>query len=163
MAYVALIVCVYLAAVVDTALGDVLRIGEVAPDMVALTAIVWMLLARHRWSFLTAGVVALAGDLIAPGRVGVGAAWMLLVGFGLCWVLPKTRSRAWIVRLPLLAAAMIAWCLGVALTDSLLGNASRPVVSQLLHAIAAAVYTSAAAVPVLMVAGWGRAGRDDTL
>ncbi len=161
MAYFLLIVFVYLAAVVDTALAEVLRVGSVAPDLVALVAVVWLLLVRSRWAFLAAGIVALLGDLIAPGRVGVGAAWMLLVGFGLSWLIPRVRSRALAVRLPLAAGAMTAWCLGVAATTIALGDAVLPPATQFAQALGAALYTSAVALPVLMVAGWVRTGRPE--
>ncbi len=156
MAYLLLAIFVYLAAVADTALAEVLRVGNVAPDLVALVAMVWVVLARSRWAFLTAGAVALLGDLIAPGRVGVGAAWMLLVGFGLAWLARQMRSRGPAVRLPLVAGAMTVWCLGLAATAVVLGDAARPLGTQLAQALGAAVYTSAVALPVLMVAGWAR-------
>jgi cell shape-determining protein MreD len=163
VAYLLLIAFVYLAAVVDTALADALRVGNVAPDLVALVAVVWVLLVRSRWSFLTAGAVALLGDLIAPGRVGVGTAWMLLVGFALGWLLSQVRTRGLVVRLALATAAMIAWCLGVAATTSVLGDAAMPPAAQLGQALGAAVYTSAVALPVLMVAGWVRTNRETGL
>lgn len=160
MPYLLLIASVYLAAVVDTAGADVLRVGKVTPDLVALVAIVWIVLARSRWAFLTAGGVALLGDLIAPGRVGVGAAWMLLVGFGLAWFVERARRRRLAaglpVRLLLTAAAVTAWCLGVGLTSVLLGEAAQPLPAQVLQAFGAAAYTTAVALPVLMVAGWVR-------
>lgn len=159
MAYLLLILFVYLAAVADTALGEQMRVGDVAPDLVALVAVVWVLLVRSRWAFLTAGAVALLGDLIAPGRVGVGAAWMLLVGFGLGQLLQQVRSRHLVVRLPLVLGALIVWCLGVAATHSILRETAAPFTTQLRHALGAAVYTSAVAVPVLMVAGWMRTER----
>jgi rod shape-determining protein MreD len=161
VAYLLLIVSVYLAAVADTALSGLLRVGNVTPDLVALIAVVWVLLVRSRWAFLTAGAVALLGDLIAPGRVGVGAAWMLLVGFGLGLVLQRIRSRHLAVRLPLLLAAMIVWCVGVAATHGVLDETTAPLTIQLGRAIGAAVYTSAIAVPVLMVAGWIRTERGE--
>ncbi len=159
MPYLLLIPFVYLAAVVDTALADVVRVGNVTPDLLALAAIVWVLLIRSRWAFLTAGAVALLGDLIAPGRVGVGAAWMLLAGFGLGWLLPRVRSRALAVRLPLVGAASTAWCLGVAATAVALGDAPPPLLIQLARALGTAAYTTAVALPVLMVAGWMRTPR----
>ncbi len=163
MAYLLLILSVYLAAVADTALGEVLRVGTVTPDLVALVAVLWVILVPSRWAFLTAGAVALLGDLIAPGRVGVGAAWMLPVGLGLGRVVQHIRSRGLTVRLPLVAAAMTVWCLGVTATASALGDTTLPLASQLGHALGAAVYTSAIAVPVLMVAGWVRTDREVTL
>jgi rod shape-determining protein MreD len=156
-----LILFIYLAAVADTALGELLRVGDVTPDLVALVAVVWVLLVRSRWAFLTAGAVALLGDLIAPGRVGVGAAWMLLVGFGLGRLLQQIRSRHLAVRLPLVLGALIVWCLGVAATQSILRETAAPFTTQLRHALGAALYTSAIAVPVLMVAGWMRAERGE--
>ncbi len=163
MAYLLLIVCVYLAAVVDTSLGGVLAVRGVTPDLVALAAVTWVLLARSRWAFLTGGAVALLGDLISPGRVGVGAAWMLLVGFGLGWLLPRVPGRGLAVRLALVSAAMTVWCLGVAATASVLGDAARPFPRLLAAALGAALYTSAVAVPILMVVGWVRTDRDDRL
>ncbi len=160
MPYLLLIPLVYLAAVVDTAAAEVLRVGNVTPDLVALAAMVWVLLVRSRWAFLTAGAVALLGDLIAPGRVGVGAAWMLLVGFGLGWFVEQARRRRLADGLParllFTAAALTAWCLGVGLTSVLLGAAAQPLPAPLLQAFGAAAYTTAAALPVLMVAGWVR-------
>lgn len=156
MAYLLLIIFVYLAAVADTALAEVLRVGNVTPDLVALVAVVWVVLARSRWAFLTAGSVALLGDLIAPGRVGLGAAWMLPVAFGLGWIARQVRSRGPAVQLPMVAAAMTVWCLGLAATTAALGEAPLPLATQLQQALGAAVYTSAVALPVLMVAGWAR-------
>ena len=75
-----LIPIVYIAAVAETSLVDVMRIGDVAPDLLALVALVWLVTVAGPRAFLVAGAVALLGDLIAPGRVGVGTAWMLLVG-----------------------------------------------------------------------------------
>ena len=159
MAYLLLIVFVYLAAVADTALGEVLRVGNVMPDLVALVAIAWLVLVRSRWAFLTAGAVALLGDLIAPGRIGVGAAWMLLVGFGLNWLAPRIRSRWMPVRLALVAAGLIVWCVGVAVTANALADTTLPLATLLARATGTAVYTAAVAVPVLMVAGWVRNDR----
>lgn len=164
MPYVLLIVFVYLAAVVDTALAEVLRVGDVTPDLLALAAIVWVLLVPSRWAFLTAGAVALLADLIAPGRVGVGAAWMLLIGFGLSGLVQHARrrriDRRLPVRLALTAAGLTAWCLGVGATAGLLGDAALPLLPQLVRSFGAALYTSVVALPVLMVAGWIPAERE---
>ncbi len=160
MAYLLLIALAYLAAVIDTALGEMLRIGSVAPDLVALLAVVWMLTSRSPWSFLTAGAVALWGDLISPGRVGVGAVWMLLVGFGLSQSTLLPRSRNLAVQLALTACSLIAWFLAVAATETALGNALLPMATQLARALQAALYTTAVALPVFMVAGWMRTGQN---
>ncbi len=163
MAYLLLILCVYVAAVLDTSLGEMLAVRGVSPDLVALVAVTWVLLARDRWAFLAGGMVALLGDLISPGRVGVGAAWMLLVGFGLGWLPPRVPGRGLAVRLTLVTAAMMVWCLGVAATVSALGTAAMPFPRQLAAALGAALYTSAVAVPILMVVGWVQTNRNDRL
>ena len=156
MYLVYLIPIIYLAAVAETALGDVMRVGDVAPDLIALVAVVWLLTATGPRAFLVAGGIALVGDLIAPGRLGVGMAWMLLVGYGVTCLRTRLKSDHLIVQVPIACAALIAWAAGVALTGRLLGDIALPLSTLLTRAAATGLYTAAIALPVLMVAGWIR-------
>ncbi len=150
---------VYAAAVLDTLLGDALRIGSVAPDLLAMTAVVWMLVAAGPRSFCVAGMIALVGDLIAPGQLGIGTAWMLLIGYGLC------RLRGYFVtgNLPLRVlavwVAVTLWAMGVGLSGCLLGQVATPVTTVLCCAAGVGVYTAALSLPLLMVIGWIRESR----
>ncbi len=156
MHIVILIPIVYLAAVAETALGDVMRVGEATPDLIALVAVVWLLTAAGPRAFLIAGGVALLGDLIAPGRLGVGMAWMLAVGYGVSWLRTRLNSDHLVVQVPIACAALIAWAAGVAITGRLLGDVALPLSTLLTRAAATGLYTAAVAVPALMVVGWIR-------
>ena len=151
-----LIPIVYLAAVAETALGDVMRVGDVTPDLIALVAIVWLLTAAGPRAFLIAGGIALLGDLIAPGRLGVGMAWMLAVGYGVTWLRSQMKSDHLGVQVPIACTALIAWAVGVAITGRLLGDVTLPLLFFLNGSAATDLYTAAIAVPVLMIAGWIR-------
>ncbi|NQU24801.1 MAG: hypothetical protein HQ567_26255 [Candidatus Nealsonbacteria bacterium] len=156
MYIVLLIPILYLAAVAETALGDVMRVGDATPDLIALVAVVWLLIAAGPRAFLVAGAVALLGDLIAPGRLGVGMAWMLLVGYGVTWLRTRLKSDHLVAQVPVACAALIAWAVGVAITGRLLGDVALPLSTLLTRAAATGLYTAAVALPVLMVVGWMR-------
>jgi len=165
MRVVLLFLTVYLAAVAETVLVDVIRVGEVTPDLLALVAVVWLLTAGGPRAFLVAGAVALVGDLIAPGRLGVGTAWMLLVGYGvvrlrLCFR-AATNGRGFtgaqlLWQVPMVAAAVTVWAAAVGLTARLLGDASLPWSTILTRSAGVGIYTAGVALPVLMVIGWIR-------
>lgn len=156
MGAVLLVVVVYLAAVVQTSLVDMLRIGHVTPDLLALTAVVWVLLAPGRSGFLVAGAIVLVGDLIAPGHLGTGAAAMLVVGYGL-W---RLQARAKLANLgaQLLAvwAAVTVWAIAVGCSGWLLGDVSLSLSTVAARAAGVGLYTAGVALPVLMVVGWIR-------
>ncbi len=147
---------VYFAAVVETSLVDVMRIGQVAPDLLALTAMVWLLAATGPRAFLAAGAIALAGDLIAPGRLGVGMGWMLLLGYGLTRLRARVKLDHLLVQVPAVLVTVTLWAVAVGLTGRLLGDVSVPWSMLLSHAAGVGLYTAALSLPVLMVAGWIR-------
>ena len=149
-----LIPLVYLAAVAETSLADVLRVGQTAPELLALTAVVWLLLARGRWAFLAAGAIALVGDFIAPGRLGVGAAWMLLAGYGLSRLKGRLPTEHLVVQVPMVLAAVTLWALAVAATGRLLGDVPLPWSAIPSRAAGVGLYTAGVSLPVLMVLGW---------
>ena len=62
---------VYVTAVLQTSLGDALRVGRVAPDLLGLLAVVWLLVTPGRRAFLVAGLIGLVADLISPGQLGL--------------------------------------------------------------------------------------------
>ncbi len=154
MRWLSLILIVYVAAVIETSLVDVLRIGPLTPDLLALVALVWLLTETGPKAFVVAGAVAFMGDLIAPGRLGIGAAWMLLIGYGMT----RLRTRfplehlAW--QVPAVAVTVALWGAATGLTGQLLGDVSLSSPTILARAAGVGLYTAAAAVPVLMVTGW---------
>ena len=163
MRFLILTLVVYVAAVAETSLVDVMRIGHVTPDLLALVAVVWLLTAAGPRAFLVAGVVALVGDLIAPGRLGVGMAWMLLVGYGVTRLRGRFRGatdgRGFIWEVPCVWVAVTVWAAAVGLTGRLSGDVSLPFSTILARAAGVGIYTAGVGLPVLMVVGWIREPR----
>jgi len=151
-----LVVIVYLAAVVETSLDDVMRVGSVTPDLLALVAVVYVLATRSPRSFLVAGGMALAGDLIAPGRPGVGAAWMLVVGYAVGRLRHHVRLNHFAAQVPVVGLAVACWAAGVAVTARLLGDLPLAWSAIAVRAAGVGLYTAGVALPVLMVLGWTR-------
>jgi len=150
---------VYAAAVLDTLLGDVLCIGSVAPDLLAMTAVAWILVAAGPRAFCVAGMIALVGDLIAPGQLGIGTAWMLVIGYGLCRLRGKLKTDNLSLRVLAVWVAVTLWAMGVGLSGCLLsgylfGQVATPVTTVFFRAAGVGVYTAAVSVPLLMVMGW---------
>ena len=147
---------VYLAAVAETSLGDVMRVGRVTPDLLALVATVYVLAARGPRAFLVAGAVALAGDLIAPGRLGVGAAWMLVVGYAVGRLRHHVRLDHFTAQVPVVGLAVACWAAGVGATARLLGELPLAWSTTAVRAAGVGLYTAGVALPVLMVLAWTR-------
>lgn len=160
MRFLILTLIVYLAAVAETSLVDVMRAGDVTPDLLALVAVVWLLTVAGPRAFLVAGAVVLVGDLIAPGRPGVGMAWMLLVGYGVTRLRVRfqgaTDGRGFMWQVPCVWVAVTVWAAAVGLTGRLLGDVALPWSTLLTRAAGVGVYTAGVALPVLMVVGWIR-------
>ena len=154
MHMVLLALLVYVAAVLETSLVDVLRIGDAAPDLLALAAIVWLLTARGPRAFLAAGAIALAGDLLAPGRVGVGMFWMLLVGYAVTRLRARCKFDYLVFQVPTAFVAVTLWAIAVGASARLLGDVALPWWSIVVRGAAVGLYTAAVCLPVLMVVGW---------
>lgn len=151
-----LVPILYVTAVVQTSLVDLLRVGAVEPDLLALLAVAWLLLAPGPWAFLVAGTIGLVQDLLAPGRVGLGLASFLLVGYALTWL--RTRVRLESLGLQVIAVLVATSSLAVIQTFGhwLLSPATAALSTLLSQAIGLGVYTAGVSLPVLMVTGWLR-------
>ncbi len=145
---------VYTAAVTETSLVDVTRIGHVTPDLLALTAIVYVLMANHPSAFVVSGLIALVGDLIAPGHLGVGMGWMLLLGFGLTRLKRHVPLEHLAAQVFAVLAAVSVWAAAVGLTGRVLGDVSLPWLTIVARSAGVGLYTAGVAVPVLMILGW---------
>ena len=165
MRFLILILVVYIAAVVDTSPVDVMRVGHVTPDLLVLVAVVWLLTASGPRAFWVAGAVALVGDLISPGRLGVGMAWMLLVGYAVIRLRARfqgaTNGRGFmwqklVWQVPCVLVTVTVWASAVGLSGRLLGDVSLPWSTILARAAGVGIYTAGVALPVLMVVGWTR-------
>jgi rod shape-determining protein MreD len=151
-----LAMAVYVAAVLQTTLVDAMRIGAVAPDLLTLVAVVWPLALSGPYGFLGAGLVGLAGDLVGPGRIGPGAVGMLAVGYALGRGKARFGLEHWLVQLPLVAAATVAFGALLGLTRWLLGEVSLGPLEILRRALGVGLYTAAVSLPLLLAIGWIR-------
>jgi len=147
---------VYLAAVIETSLVDLMRIGPVAPDLLALVAVIWLLVSDRPRVLLAAGAIALMGDLIAPGRVGLGMAWMLLVGYVVVRLRARFKVEHLFWQLLITWLAVTLWAFGLGLTGRVLGDVALPVGTILARAAGVGLYTAGVSLPVLMILGWVR-------
>ena len=151
-----LVPIVYLAAVVDTSLADRLQVGHVAPDLLALVAVVWLLVAGSPWGFLAVAAIGLAGDLISPGRVGLGMASFLLVGYAVTRLRGRVALESLAGQVAVVLAAVTLVGLAVATGRWLLGETAEALPALLARAMGVGLYTAGVSVPLLMVIGWIR-------
>ena len=151
-----LIPIVYLAAVLQTSLVEVIRIGRVEPDLVAMTAIVWLITAAGPHGFLVAGLIGLTVDLISPGRIGLGAACYLLIGYALIRLREDVRFDRLAPQLLAVWAGASLLALGQVLGRWLLGEVTGSLGLSSARALGVGLYTAGASLPVLMVLGWIR-------
>jgi len=134
----------------------VMRIGNVAPDLLALAAVICLLTARGPRAFLVTGVIVLVGDLIAPGRLGVGMGWMLLIGYAVTRQRPRFDLDHLALQVFLVAAVVTTWAAAVGISGRLLGEVSLPWSTLITRAAGVGLYTAGVALPVLMVLAWIR-------
>jgi cell shape-determining protein MreD len=160
MRWLFLIPAVYLAAVIETALGDVICIGHVGPDLLGLAAVTWMLLSGSPRAPLTAGAIGLLGDLIGPGQPGLGMALFLLVGYGAARLHAglSLDHFVWQVGAVWVAATLTAVALGFG--RWLMGETSVPLATLLARGLGVGLYTAGVALPVLLVIAWLRESFD---
>jgi len=156
MRYLLLLPIVYIAAVLDTSLVDLIGVGRVAPDLLAMVAIIWLMLVPSSRAFLVAGSIVLVGDLIAPGRPGVGMAWMLAVGYAITRLRQHTKMDHLAVQVIVLWAAVTLWASAVGFTGRLTGHVASPWPTLFSHTAGVGIYTAGLSLPVLMVIGWIR-------
>ena len=154
-----LLLIVYATAVLETSLADVVRVGHVAPDLLALLAVVCVLSTPGRRAFLVAGAIGLAADLVSPGRLGLGAACFLLVGYTLTRLrtkLPLDLLAGQVLAVGLATSALSA---GLATGAWLFGEAAVSLPTLLVRALGVGIYTAGVSLPLWMVLGWTREPR----
>jgi rod shape-determining protein MreD len=157
--FLILVPSLYAAAAIQTSLGESIRVGRVEPDLLALAAVVWMLVAAGPRTFLVAGVIGLLQDLLAPGRVGLAAACFLTVGYGLGRLRAKFPLEHLALQLPLTFVAIAAITLVQTLGRWLTGETGGDLATLAIRALDVTLYTSGVGLPLLMVASWIRDAR----
>ena len=156
MRFLLLIPIVYAAALADTSLVDVMRVGHVAPDLLAMVAMIWLLLVPGPRAFVVAGAIGLASDLVAPGRVGVAMACFLLVGYAAGRLRARFEPDHLVSRIAVVWLAVTSLAVSLAMARWLLGEAPLPLSTLLVRALGVGLYTAGVSLPLVMVIGWIR-------
>jgi rod shape-determining protein MreD len=151
--------CLYVAAVTQTSLGDLLRVGRAEPDLLALAAVAWLLAAAGPRAFLAAGAIGLLEDLLAPGRVGLAAACFLTVGYGVSRLRARFPLDHLALQLPVMLLSLTALALAQTLGRWLAGETGGDLSPLAVRALGVGLYTSGVGLPPLMVMGWVREAR----
>ena len=151
-----LVPIVYAAAVLQTSLADVISVGCVTPDLMALLAVIWVLVTTGRRTFLVAGAIGLAADLISPGHLGIGTASFLLVGYGLTRLRTKLDLEHLVWQVFWVGAAATVLATSQAIGSWLLGETAVPLATLLVRALGVGLYTAGVSVPLVMLIGWIR-------
>jgi rod shape-determining protein MreD len=154
MRFLVLAIAVYVAAVLQTSFVDAMRIGPCTPDLFVLLAMSWLLAGSGRCGFLGAGLVGLAADLVSPGRLGIGAAWLLVVGYAVSRVKTQFGLEHWTTQVPAVALAATVWVVATGLTRWLAGEIAIAPLAIVERALGVGLYTGVAALPWFMVLGW---------
>jgi rod shape-determining protein MreD len=154
MRYLLLAIGVFVAAVLQTSLVDDVRIGAVTPDLFLLVAMVWLFSGNGQYGFLGAGAVGLAADLASPGRLGIGAAWLLLVGYVLNRIMVRLALEHWTTQVPAVVLATAVWAAGMGLTRWLLGEVVIGPLAIFQRALGVGLYTGAISLPLLLALSW---------
>jgi rod shape-determining protein MreD len=153
-----LIPITYLAAMLQTWLAARWTAGG-APDLLALTAFAWLVTYGGPRGFILAALVGLVADLNSSAPLGIEMAIYGGVGYGVIWLrrqmnvdrMPAQLGVFWLaITLVTLLAGIVAWCLNPSILSARL-LVERTALTGL--------YTTLAAVPVLMAVGWRRAKR----
>ncbi|HUY90871.1 MAG TPA: rod shape-determining protein MreD [Pirellulales bacterium] len=152
--YVLLALAAYLAAALDTALAPAWAIGRATPDLLALTAVLWLLAPGRPRPLWPAAALGLLADLLAPGRLGVGLACFAVAGYTIAGLRPRLAYAAPWLKAAVVAIAVAAIALGGGLLRRLLGELDVSGLAILGRSAAVGVYTAGVALPILMVFDW---------
>lgn len=161
LSYGLLIGGAYAAAVLDTALAPAWKIGNAAPDLLALTALCWTAASGRPRAFLGAAAVGLLADLSATGRAGVGMACFALAAYAVARLRPQFLRLPVVARAALLAPVAAAQALAIGLVRKMLGEIDLGFATMAARCLAVGAYTAAVSLPILMVCDWLRQGRWD--
>ena len=161
MPYLLLLLATYLAAVAQISLAPAIEVRHVVPDLFALVAVVWLLRTARPRGFVATALVGFVFDLTSTAPLGIGLGLFSLTGYAICWLRGKLDGDHLLVQLAVAWLATTAIALGEAAVARLIGETTLACTTLAVRAVSVGVYTTAVAVPVLMVAGWMPGGIRD--
>jgi rod shape-determining protein MreD len=151
---IALAVTAYLVAALDTAFAPAWAVGPATPDLLALTAVLWIISPGRPRAFWPAALVGLFADLQSPGRLGVGLACFAIAAYALAGLRPRLVAAAPWTKAAAVALVVAAIALACGILRRLLGEIDLSALALLVRGVSVGVYTGAVAVPILMALDW---------
>jgi len=154
MTALAALLTIYIAAVLETTLATHWRIAGTGPDLLALVAFAWLAIRPGASSLVLAAAAGLVVDLGSATPMGIATAAFALSGYA------ALRLRNWINldhfagRLASVLLATTISCLIQGLAARLVGEMSLTWLAVFQRSVIVGLYTTAAAVPVLMILNW---------
>lgn len=154
LAWLALGLAAYVAAVGATTFAAALAVGPVVPALLAAVAAVWLFARDNRYDFVVAAGLGLLADLTAPAACGLAMCSFLLAGF-----LVTSLRRGWFLGiLPGRLAATFVWVWWTAQVEALgwlaIVSGEGAAAHLLWQPAAVALYTTLLTMPVWFVLGW---------
>jgi rod shape-determining protein MreD len=150
----ALIPLIYVAAVLQSALGPRWEIAGAAPNLLIVVALVWLTVSLNRHALAIVAAIGLVSDLNSPGPMGMDMALFAMAGYTALWLRQRLMIDHFPGRLSViwLAATFITLLEGIVLRFM----AASPLALRLVfeRSLLVGLYTMAVAIPVLMVIGW---------
>ena len=157
MRYVLLLTAVYVALVLDAALVDLVAVGRVAPDLLAIVALAWLFTCQASTrTVVVAALIGLASDLAAGGRIGAGLASFALVGYAATKLRSKVDADHPLVQTALTWPAATTIALLAAVAQLASGELAMPAGGAIVRSLLVGVYTAAIGLPVWMMLSWIR-------
>jgi rod shape-determining protein MreD len=157
---VLLFIVVYVLTVVQTVIAPAWAIGPIGPDLLAVTAVAWVLCRGKSHAVYVAALIGLTADLISPGLVGAGAAAFAVAVYLLLKIKSRlalgdvvSRTAAVCFVATLIAALTTA---AAAVSGELTGDWSRVP----LRCLGVGLYSAGVALPLFIAIGpWRTTGR----
>ncbi len=150
----ALISVVYLAAVLQSALGPRWEVAGAVPNLLVLVAFVFVAVSQNQYALAIVAAIGIVGDLNSPGPIGMEIALFAVAGYGVLWLRQRLVIDHFPGRLAIIwfAATLITICEGIVVRFTTISPLPLGLLVQ--RSLLVGLYTMAAAVPVLMVIGW---------
>jgi rod shape-determining protein MreD len=154
MSILILMLGTYVAAVLQISLSPAIEVRHVMPDLFALVTSLWILRTPLRQALFGAAFVGLLYDLTSAAPLGIGLGIYSVAGYALS----RLGARAGGMFLPLqlvsvwLVTTSIA--LGEAAAARIAADTTLSWTTLTVRGVSVGVYTTAVALPVLIVIGW---------
>lgn len=159
MSSLLLIPMIYLAAVLETWLAPRWQVRGITPDLVALAALAWLSRSKSRYGFLMVALAGFAADFSSSAPLGLGMATFAVVGYAIIFLRQNLHLENILAQLLLVGLGATAICLLQSVVLRLVDRIAMPWQTLAERAALVGLYTTAVAIPLLIVLRWFGANR----